>query len=169
MIRTLLCSALLLAGAGVAADATAAFASANFQVTATVVQSCRIEAGNILAFGNYDPTSDTAATGSTTIRVRCTNGTSAPIALNQGVNRTGDTTCVNRAMKPAVAADELTYGLYQSAGTSAPWGCAGGTNTYSYTAANASWNTLTVHGVIPAAQNAPVGAYADTVTATITF
>lgn len=75
MIRTVLCSALLLAGAGVAADATAATDSAGFQVTATVVQSCRIEAGNTLAFGNYDPTSDTAATGSTTIRVRCTNGT----------------------------------------------------------------------------------------------
>ena len=169
MIRTLLSSALLLAAAGVAADASAAVASGNFQVTATVVQTCVIEAGVTLAFGNYDPTSDTDATGSTTIRVRCTNGTTAPIALNQGVNRTGDTTCMNRAMKPAAAADLLSYGLYQSAGTAAPWGCAGGTNTRTYTAANASWNTLTVHGVIPAAQNAPVGVYADTVTATITF
>lgn len=167
MIRTLLCSALLLAGAGVAADASAAVASANFQVTATVVQSCRIEAGTTLAFGNYDPTSDTAATGSTSIRVRCTNGTTAPVALDQGVNRIGDTTCINRAMKSATT-DELSYGLYQSAGTGTPWGCAVA-NTLTYTAGNASWNTLTVYGVIPAAQNAPVGAYADTVTATITF
>ena len=170
MIRNLLCSALLLAGAGVATTASAATDTAGFQVTATVVQSCRIEAGNTLAFGDYDPTSDTAATGSTTIRVRCTNGTTAPIALNQGVNvSTVDSTCMNRAMKPAAAANLLSYGLYQSAGTSAPWGCATGTNTFSYTATNASWNTLTVHGVIAAAQNVPVGAYADTVTATITF
>ena len=168
MIRTLLCSALLLAAAGVAADASAATASASFQVTATVVQTCRIEAGATLAFGNYDPTIDAAATGTTTIRVRCTNGTIAPIALNQGVNRTGDTTCVDRAMTSATA-NELSYGLYQSTGISAPWGCAAGTNTLSYTAANASWNDLTVHGVIPAAQDVPVGAYTDTVTATITF
>jgi len=168
MIRTLLCSALLLAGAGAVADASAATASANFEVTATVVQSCRIEAGATLAFGNYDPTSDDVATGSTTIRVRCTNGTAAPIALDQGVNRTGDTTCVDRAMK-SVTTDELSYGLYQSAGTSEPWGCADGTNTYDYLATNASWNTLTVHGEIPAAQDALVGVYTDTVTATITF
>lgn len=168
MIRTLLASALLFAGAGIVTDASAASDSAGFQVTATVVKSCRIEAGNTLAFGSYDPTSDTAATGTTTIRVRCTNGTTAPIALNQGVNRTGDTTCVNRALESS-AADELSYGLYQSAGTTAPWGCADATNTRSYTAANASWNTLTVYGVIAAAQDAPIGDYTDTVTATITF
>ena len=168
MIRTLLCSAVLLAGAGVAAEATAATASTTFQVTASVEKTCRIEAVSSLAFGNYDPTSDTAATGTGTIRVRCTTGTIAPIALNQGVNRSGDTTCVNRAMKSA-ASDELSYGLYQATGATTAWGCAAGTNTYSYTAANASWNNLTVHGVIPAAQTAPIGAYTDTVTATITF
>jgi len=166
MIRTALASALLLAGLGLAADADAATASANFDVTANVVTTCRIEAGNTLGFGSYDPTSDTDATGTTTIRVRCTNGTSAPIALDDGLNGAGGN-CETRAMSDG--SNTLGYGLYRSAGTGSPWGCTAGTNTYTYTATNAAWNTITVHGVIPAGQNAPVGNYTDTVTATITF
>lgn len=166
MIRTTLASALLLAGFGMAADAVAATASDSFQVTANVATTCRIQAGADLAFGPYDPTSDTAATGTTTIKVRCTNGTAAPIALNGGLNGTASN-CETRAMSDGTNA--LAYGLYQSAGTGTPWGCSEGVNTYTYTASNAGWNDVTVHGVIPAGQNAPVGTYADTVTATITF
>lgn len=166
MIRTALASALLLAGLGLAADAAAATASDSFDVTANVVTTCRIAAGADLAFGAYDPTTDTAAAGTTTIDVRCTNGTSAPIALDDGLNGGGGN-CETRAMSDGT--DTLDYGLYQSAGTGTPWGCTTGTNTYTYTATNAGWNTITVHGVIPAGQNAPVGNYTDTVTATITF
>lgn len=166
MIRTALASAMLLAGLGLAADAAAQSASDSFDVTANVVTTCRIQAGADLAFGAYDPTTDTDATGSTAIEVRCTNGTSAPIALNDGLNGAGGD-CETRAM--AAGANTLAYGLYQSAGTGTPWGCTTGTNTYTYTAANAGWNTITVHGVIPAGQDAPVGDYTDTVTATISF
>lgn len=168
MIRTALASALLLAGLGMAADAAAQSRtdSASFQVTANVETTCRIEAPNNLAFGPYDPTIDTAATGTTTIRVRCTNGTSAPIALDDGANGGGGD-CTTRAMSDG--SNALAYGLYQTAGTGSPWGCAEGANTYTYTASNAGWNNLTVHGVIPAGQDAPVGNYSDTVTATVTF
>lgn len=166
MIRTALASALLLAGLGLATDAAAQSASDSFDVTANVVTTCRIQAPNDLAFGAYDPTIDTAATGTTTIRVRCTNGTSAPIALDDGLNGGGGD-CTTRAMSDG--ANTLAYGLYQSSGTSTPWGCATGTNTYTYTATNAAWNNVTVHGVIPAGQNAPDGSYSDTVTATINF
>lgn len=165
MIRTVLATALFAAGLGLATNAQAVTDTANFQVTANVVTTCRIEAGNTLAFGAYDPTSTTAATGSTTIRVRCTNGTTAPIALDAGLNGGGGN-CTTRAM--AAGTERLTYGLYRSAGTDSPWGCAAG-NSYSYTATNAAWNTLTVHGVIPAEQDAPVGNYSDTVIATVTF
>lgn len=165
MIRTVLATALFATGLGLAANAQAATDSANFQVTATVVTTCRIEAGNTLAFGNYDPTTTAAATGSTTIRVRCTNGTTAPIALDAGQNGGGGD-CTTRAM--AAGTERLAYGLYRSAGIDSPWGCAAA-NSYSYTATNAAWSTLTVHGVIPAEQNAPVGSYSDTVIATVTF
>lgn len=164
MIRTLLCSALLLAGTGVAADASAAV----FDVTATVVTACLIDAGNTLAFGNYDPTIDTAKTGTTTIRARCTNGTIAQIALNQGGNVATGSTCTVPLRQMASGTERLSYHLNQT-GTGTPWGCTVGTNTRTHTAPNASWNTLTVFGVIPAGQNALIGAYTDTVTASITF
>jgi spore coat protein U-like protein len=166
MIRTAIASAMLLAGLGLATDADAQSASDSFDVTANVVTTCRIEAPNDLDFGAYDPTTDTAATGTTTIRVRCTNGTSAPIALDDGLNGGGGD-CTTRAMSDG--GNALGYGLYQTTGTGTPWGCAEGTNTYTYTASNAGWNDLTVHGVVPAGQNAPVGNYSDTVTATVTF
>lgn len=165
MIRTVLATTLIAAGLGLAPAAAAQTDSANFQVTANVVTTCRIEAGNTLDFGNYDPTSTAVATGSTTIRVRCTNGTTAPIALNDGQNGGGGD-CTTRAM--AAGGNQLAYGLYRTTGTGSPWGCAAG-NSLSYTAANAAWSTLTVYGQIPAEQNAPVGSYTDTVTATVTF
>jgi spore coat protein U-like protein len=165
MIRTALASAFLLAGLGLAADADAATDSASFDVTANVVTTCRIEAGNTLAFGPYDPTTVADATGSTTIRVRCTNGTSAPIALNDGLYGNGGT-CEDRAM--ANGSERLAYELHQDASGANSWGCGAG-NTYNYTATSAGWNTITVHGVIPAGQDALVGNYSDTVTATITF
>lgn len=167
MIRTAIASVLLLAGLGMAADAAAQSASDSFDVTANVVTTCRIQAGADLAFGAYDPTTDTDATGSTIIEVRCTNGTVAPIALDDGDKGAGGD-CTTRAMSDG-SANTLAYGLYQSAGTGSPWGCTVGSNTYSYTASNAGWNNITVYGVIPAGQGAPVGNYSDTVTATITF
>lgn len=167
MIRISISAILLLAGLGASKAAAAQqTASATFDVTANVVKTCRIEAGNTLGFGAYDPTSATATTGTTTIRVRCTNGTSAPIALNGGANGSG-AGCTTRAM--ASGAQRLSYELYRDDARTQPWGCTDGTNTRTYTATNAAFSTLTVWGSIPAGQNALVGNYTDTVTATVTF
>jgi spore coat protein U-like protein len=66
--------------------------------------------------------------------------------------------------------DILTYELYSDAAGGTVWGSGSGGSTVAYNAANSAPTTLTVFGRIPAGQNnAGVGAYADTVTVTVTF
>jgi spore coat protein U-like protein len=66
----------------------------------------------------------------------------------------------------------LSYNLYESATrTGNPWGNgAGGTTHYGPVLAELDTPTvITVYGRIPAQQNVPAGAYADTVVVTINF
>src|SRR5689334_19496230 len=68
--------------------AFAGSATSNLSISATVQDNCTITA-NSLSFGAYDPVSGNASaplTGSGTISVTCTSGSSATITLDQGTN-----------------------------------------------------------------------------------
>lgn len=148
----------------------------SFAVTATVNASCRVTGTTNVAFSStvaYDPAdvhfaAPLDAAGNVT--VRCTKGTTAAVALDQGLNPAGGSTCVNplRRMSDG-GAERLSYGLYTDAARTTAWGC-DATNDQSFTAVGSnSPTTLQVFGRIPAAQDVAPGSYTDTVTVTVTF
>lgn len=164
----------VLAGAGGLLLASNAFAgptpqTTTFLVSATVIKSCVVTA-TALAFGNYDQIVATTTTGTSTVDLQCTNGATAVIALNGGVNGN----LVQRKMKDSVSANTLNYQLYTTLGNGTIWGDGSGvTATQSYSSSNSTTvQPFTVYGTIPAQQNVAVSAsntYQDTITVTVTF
>ncbi len=143
--------------------ALAATATTTFTVTATATKACNISATS-LGFGNYDPTAGTPLDSTSTITILCTTGTTYNVGLNAG-SAPGATVT---ARKMTNGANTLNYALYQDSSRTINWGNTVGTDTLAGTAGGTA-ATLTVYGQVPALQNVPVGAYTDTVTATITY
>lgn len=137
-----------------------ATATTTFTVTASVVASCTTSATN-LAFGNYTLS---ALSGTSTITVTCTSGSTVKIGLNGGTG-TG-ATVTNRKMTSG--ANTLNYGLYQDSGHATNWGNTPGTDTVNTTGTGVAQN-FTVYGLIPASQTSPIASYSDTITVTVTF
>ncbi len=158
-----LAAGVLLALAGTADAATK---TSNFTVNATVASNCVISSTN-LNFGNYDAT--TALTGSSSVVVRCSNGTIYTVSLSPGSG-----SFATRTMKNGT--NNLEYNLYTTNALTTVWGdgtastgTRGGTGTGLSAARD---QTLTVFGSLPnstANQDAPAGAYTDTITATVTY
>lgn len=162
IVRTMLIAAALL---GSASRAYAGSASAVMNVTATVTNSCTISAAT-LAFGNYDPTSASAVTGSSNLQVTCTLGSIATISLDQGAQSAAGSTATAPLRQMAYGANRLAYSLYQDATRLIPWGA--GLASEAYAGLGVSTN-VTVYGSIPAQQVVQAGNYTDVVTATIAF
>jgi len=144
----------------------AASQSANLSVTASVAADCTITTLPV-AFGPYDPVGANSAAdlnGSGTVTVACTKGTAATVDLGQGANLSGG------SRRMASASDFLNYALYKDAARTQVWGStmAGG-STVAYNAASKNTFGITVYGTVPQAQDVTVGAYADTVLATINY
>lgn len=146
--------------------AKAATANNNFDVTATIIASCTITANN-LAFGNYDPLAVADTDQTTTISVTCSNNAPYNIQLNGG-SVAGNVAA--RTMDHDVTpANTLSYALFRDAGRTQNWGVTNGTDTVAGTGTGAA-QVITVYGRITAGQTTPiVGAYTDTVTATIEY
>jgi spore coat protein U domain-containing protein, fimbrial subunit CupE1/2/3/6 len=151
----------------ISVPAFAGSATASLSVTASVAANCTISTLPV-AFGPYDPVvanaaADLLATG--TVTVACTKGTAATIDLGNGVNLAAG----SRRMASG-APDFLNYALYKDAARTAVWGSglAGGT-TMAYAAASKAATSITVYGTVPQAQDVTVGAYSDTVVATINY
>ena len=148
--------------------AEAATTTTTFAVTATVQSTCSA-AAPALAFPAYTPGGG-AQIGNTNISVKCTKNTGFTVALNAGAT-TGET-YAQRLM--ASGANTLQYNLYTSAtlGTIFGDGTAG-TQTVAGTGLGvATANSVTVYGQVPdnvANQAAVAGAYADTITVTVTY
>lgn len=123
--------------------------SADINVSATVLGICKFQAASAdLAFGNLDPSAG-AATASSSITYKCTNGTAAPtVDFNSG---TGSRTMNN-------GAETLAYTITLGS-TSAGTGFGSGQE-----------KTLTIDGSITAAalENAKAGTYTETVQIDIT-
>ncbi len=153
----------LLAFAGAA---QAASKTASFTVSASVGKNCVISAAN-LALGVFVGDNDLTATSD--ITVRCTAGTPFSIALSQGL--TGN---YGGRRMTSVGGDALVYNLYTDGGYATVWGDnTDGTSTVGGAGTGmANALTRTVHGRLRAADNigpVEVGAYSDTIIATITY
>ncbi len=141
---------------------SAATATANMSVTATVQATC-IMSANTLAFGTYTATQ---LDGATTLSVTCTNTTPYTIALDAGTFA-GATTST-RKMTGSVGGTSLAYALYSNAGRTTNWGTNTGTDTVAGTG-NGAAQTINVYGRITAGQYVDPGSYTDTVVATLTY
>jgi len=143
----------------------AATDTTTFTVSASIVDSCDVQATN-LAFGAYSPSSSTAHNGTSTISVYCTVGTGYSMALNVG---TGGG--VYTARKMTAGGNELLYNLYTSAAHTTVWGDGtASTGTVSGTGAGLlSAVSHTVYGQIGVNQDSLPGAYASTITVTLNF
>lgn len=144
-------------------------------ISATVTATCTITTSSAIAFGNYDPLVANAAaplnaTGA--LSVACTKGApGVKIALGTGANAAAGSTCTAPSRNLSDGTNLLPYALYRDAGRTQPWGCdtSAGGNALAYTPASKAAALLTVYAQIPAGLDASVGAYADTVVATISF
>lgn len=153
-------AAILLVAGFIPVAAQAATATTTFAVTATVLSTCLISA-TPLAFGNYTG-AQTDATS--TLSVTCTNTTAYNVGLDAG-QATG-ATVTTRAMQNGT--NTLGYALYSDTARSVNWGNTVPTDTVAGTGSGIA-QTLTVYGRIPAGSLPAPGAYADTITATVTY
>jgi spore coat protein U-like protein len=159
-------TAVALVFAAFGAPASAATATANLGVTATVTNNCTISTA-ALAFGSYDPVVANASTnldGTGTVSVACTKGTSATVGLGLGLNASGST----RRMTDG-SGNYLTYELYQDSGHATVWGNAGAGLLSPAAAPSKATRNFTVYGQVASNQDVTAGAYSDTVVATVNF
>ena len=157
---TALCLALgVLACAGQAATVTTTFA-----VSTTISSVCVVSTASTgLTFATYDPTASSDTLGSTTFKVQCSSGLSYTVGLSAG----GSATDTARTMSSG--ANRLNYSLYSDSGRTTNWGASTGALTGTGSGLTTE-NTITVYGKIPKNQYTPgVGAYSDSITATITY
>lgn len=140
--------------------------------TAHAIADCTVSATGV-AFGNYAFT-DPAPTDTTgNVQVSCT--LSGLISLN--VNYTillstgGGGSYAPRKMTNG--ANPLRYNLYTNAGRSTVWGDGtAGTSVVSdgyLLGIGTTVRNYPVYGRLPASQNTPAGAYADTITVTVNY
>jgi spore coat protein U-like protein len=142
---------------------TAATATASLAVSASVSNSCTIST-TALAFGAYDPIGGAAVDNTGGLVITCNKNTGSTIGLALGAHAAGSV----RNMVGAPTADLLAYELYSDAGRTAIWGNAAG-SWVSYTAPDKNPHTVTVYGRVTGGQDVSVGAYSDSVLATVTF
>lgn len=145
--------------------ASAATATANLNVSATVTKNCTVTT-NALAFGSYDPVVANASAnldGTGAVSVACTRGATASIALGSGSNATGATRRLSDG-----AGNFLAYELYSDSGRSSVWNSGAGALALTAAPSRAS-RDYTVYGRIVANQDVPAGSYGDTVVATVNF
>jgi spore coat protein U-like protein len=155
---TAVATALAALSASTVGPVMASTATSNFDVTIQVMATCSISASD-MAFGSITTgtTSNTDATSSLT--VNCSSGTPYTIALGNGNHYSG-----GRRMKSGDA--NINYFLYSDSARSSQWN-----STLVKTGTGSGGDqSLEVFGRIPAGQSVPfVGAYSDTVIATVTY
>lgn len=150
----------------VAGAAQADSKNASFTVSATVAKACTIDANN-MNMGTWSGTGN--LDGATTVTVKCTNGTSYNVALDNGANGTS-----TADRKLGDGAERLSYNLFRDSGRTQVWGSTIGTDTVSGSGtgmATANARNIDVFARIAQADllAAKPGTYTDSVTATITY
>jgi spore coat protein U-like protein len=154
----------MVAGTGV----HAATVTTTFSVTATVLKACQVSA-TAMAFGNYNPGAGNAVNTST-VNVNCTKTTPFTVALSAGTTTGG--TIAQRLM--ANGTNTLQYNLFTTNTYTTVFGDGtAGSATGSGTGSGlATAVAFTVYGQLldnAFNQAAVPGAYADTITVTVTY
>jgi len=146
-------------------------ASATMTVTATVISTCTISSGN-LAFGNYDAVGANATTplnATSQISTTCTQGATATVDIDAGLNPSGTGNAQQRRMK-GTGTNYLLYDIYQDASRNQRWGTKTSGTTRPVTGTGAGTpESLTAYGSVPSGQNASVGSYTDSVAVTVNY
>lgn len=134
-----------------------------FQVRAQAASSCDVST-TALDFGNIPAQIARPVDKSASVEVRCTDGTPYRISLGLGQGA-GVSDPAARKMRNALST--LTYGLFQDAGRSQPWGDQLGNNVGGLGAGAAQ--VFTVYGRIFANQVPNIGVYSDNIVVTIAY
>lgn len=133
-----------------------------FRVSASVINDCNINIGNLVFPNSTLLTSNVRTTSS--LAVQCSNNTPYRIALSAGTNGSA----AARRMRNVSTTELLSYQISTSL-DGASWGDgSGGTTIFSGTG-NGGTQTQTVYGMVPAQSTPSPGDYKDTVTATVSF
>jgi spore coat protein U-like protein len=153
-----LCVATLCA---IPATAPAATLTTTFGVGATVQAACDVSATSMV-FGPY-----TSATVNATsaLSVTCTDSTPYNVALSAGISA-GSTAASRQMTGPG--ASLLRYMLTSDSARTRNWGATPGSDTVAGTG-NGAVQHLIIYGQTPGAQFVTPGAYADTITVTVTY
>jgi spore coat protein U-like protein len=136
--------------------------TAPFTVTATVVASCSVSA-TTLDFGSTGVLLANVDS-SNTLSVMCSNTVPYSISLNGGLSGATEPTL----RKMTRSSEAVTYGLYQNAARSQPWGSTVGTNTASGTGSGFA-QSFTVYGRVPPQATPNPGTYTDTIIVTVAY
>jgi spore coat protein U-like protein len=150
-------------------SAQAATANATLNVSANVVSDCRISTTPV-NFGNYDGLAGGPTDAAGTVVVTCTVGLPWEITLGQGSNPDLSVPSTDAAPVRQMAdgnGNFLSYGLFTDTARSINW--LNVTGAMPAGAGNGLAQTTNVYGRIPAGLNAPVGAYTDSVQATVNY
>lgn len=116
-----------------------------------------------VAFGSVDPVARMPTDSAGTITVSCPTETTYTVAISSGNGAVND-----RHMSSG--ANRLNYQLFTDASLAVIWGDGtAGTVTVNGTAGPSSQTSHQVYGRVPAQPFARMGAYADTLTITVTF
>lgn len=168
MCRRIGAAALVLAMAGLSSvtPLKAATTTTTFQVLANVVGVCGVTAVN-MNFGTYDPVVTNAITPldvTGNVALTCNTGLTAEISLNLGTSASGSV----RRMAGAPSGF-LNYEIYLNAGRTTVWGTTAPNTVVTTAAPSIVTRNYTTYGRIPAAQDVPIGSFADTITVTVTY
>jgi spore coat protein U-like protein len=139
----------------------AATSIASFAVTATVQAGCQVSAP-ATAFGIY---TTAGANATSAVSVACTHPTAYSVDLSAGL-APGDTATAQKMRGPVSAL--LDYRLLSDYARTVNWGRTAGTDTVTGTG-NGSSPAHAVFGQTVGAQYVAPGAYADTITVTVTY
>jgi len=152
----------------------AGMATANLAITANVASNCTISTA-VVSFGAYDPIVTNAASAliaNGSITIACTKAAAPTLRLDLGANPSG------AIRRMASGAERLPYELYQPptnmAGAACGaltqiWGTVGPAILTTVAAPSVAARTYNVCGSVAGGADAAVGAYADTVVATVNF
>jgi spore coat protein U-like protein len=162
-VAPLVAGALLVA----ASSAMAATKTQTITVSATVAGNCVVGAQSV-NFGSYDGSA--ALTGSGDVTVRCSNGTPYSVLLSSGSGTYAERLLGNGGSRT------LQYNLYTTSAFTTVWGDgSAATGTVGGTGSGMSSSqvkTHTIYGQLPnsaANQDAPAGAYSDSVVVTVSY
>ncbi len=137
-----------------AGQASAATATNNLVVSASVTSACQITSVGNINFGAYDPLSATPKDAAGNVVLRCVKGTSYKAYITGTRSMTG-------------GSDSLNFQLYTDAGRTATFpidNTVGGT-----TSASSSPVTKDVYGRIAAGQDVSAASYTATLVATVEY